>query len=133
MQSRIFLRPELWSCWLGVYLLSLRLCLLGVRLPQVLCVLDVLLVRPRVVCDRHEFNSTCDPGIYFAVWYGCAALCVGLDVQSRVMLLPGLWSCWLGVYLRSLWLYLLGVRLPVYAVDVCWSSLGLCALDINPT
>ena len=45
---------------------------------------------PRVMCVRRKSNPRCDPGIYFSVWYGCATLCVGLDVQSRVVLLPGL-------------------------------------------
>ena len=63
----------------------------------------------------------------FAVCYRCVVLCVGLDVQSRVVFLPGLWSCWLCVYLLSLRLYLFGVRLPqvVCALDVCYPSIGV--------
>ena len=38
----------------------------------------------------------------------CDVLCVGLYVQSRIVFLPG--QC---------------------ALDVCWSSLGLCAFDVN--
>ena len=55
------------------------------------------------------------------MWYDWAALCVGLDVQSRVVLLPGLRSCWLCVHLLGLWLFLVGVLLPrvVRALDVC--------------
>ena len=67
--------------------------------------------------------------------YGCAALCVGLDVKSRVVLLPGLYLCWLCVYLLSMWLYLLGVRLPqiIRAPDVYWPSLRLCAFGVSRT
>ena len=64
----------------------------------------------------------------FAVCYRCVALYVGLDVQSWVVFL-------LCVYLLSLRLYLFGVRLPqvVYALDICFPSLGLCSFDVNQT
>ena len=60
---------------------------------------------------------------------------MSLDVQSRVVLLPELWSCCLFVYLLSLWLYLVGVQLPqvVCALDLFWLSLRLCALDVRRT
>ena len=69
------------------------------------------------------------------MWYGFAALCVGLDVESRVVLLPDVWSCGLAVYVLGLWLHLLGVRLPevVCKLDVCWSSIGMSTIDVNPT
>ena len=135
VQSRVVLLPGLWSCCLCVYLLSLLLYLVGVRLPQVVCSLDVCWRRLRLcalgVRRTRRAISVCT----FAVWYGFAALCVGLDMQSRVVLLPGLWSCWLCVYLLGLCMYLVGVRLPqvVCAPDVCWLSLGLCALGVRRT
>ena len=94
-----------------------------------------MLAEPKVVCLRRKSNPRCDLGIYFAVCYGCVAVCVGLDAQSRVVLLPGLWSCMFCVYLLSLRLYLVGVRLHqvVCALDVCCPSIGLCAFDINRT
>ena len=47
----------------------------------------------------------------FAMWYGWAALCMGLDVPSRIVLLPGLCLCWLCVYLLRLGLCLVDVLL----------------------
>ena len=71
----------------------------------------------------------------FAVCYRCVALYVGLDVQSRVVFLLGLWLHWLCVYLLSLQLYLFGVRLPqiICALDICCPTLGLCSFDVNQT
>ena len=85
------------------------------------------------------------------MWYGWAALCVGLDLQSRIVLLPGLCAldvCWLslglcefdvdrtrcaalyvGLYVQSRVMLLPGLC----ALDVCWMSLGLCAFDVNRT
>ena len=57
-----------------------------------------VLAEPKLVCFRRKLKTRCDPGINFAVWYSCAAMCVGLDVQSRVVQLPAQWSCWLCVY-----------------------------------
>ena len=51
-----------------------------------------VLAEPKVVCDVIRLRDVIS--VYtFAVCYGCVALCVGLDVQSRVVPLPGLWSC----------------------------------------
>ena len=88
-----------------------------------------VLAEPKIVCVRRKSNPRCDPGIYFAVWYGCAALFVGLDVQSRVVLLPEL--CVLGVFWPSLGLYVLDVNrtrdaIPVYTL-LCGTAVLPCA------
>ena len=49
-----------------------------------------VLAEPKVVCVRRKSNPRWDLGILFAMWYGWAALYVDLDIQSRVVLLPGL-------------------------------------------
>ena len=85
------IEPAVLPCtW--AYMCSLRIVLL----PG-LCALDVC--RPSLGLCAFDVNRT-----------RCAALYVGLYVQSRVVLLPGL--C---------------------AVDVCWPSLALCAFDVDQT
>lgn len=41
-----------------------------------------MLANPNDVCVQRKSDSRCDPGVFFAVWYGFAAHCVGLRVQS---------------------------------------------------
>ena len=87
------------------------------------------------------------------MWYGCAAQCVSLGVQSRVVLLQGLCAL-LDMYWPSLGLCAFDgnrtccaallfvgqyvqsriVLLPgLCALNVCWPSLELCAFDVNRT
>ena len=56
-------------------------------------------------------------------------------MQSRVVCLPRLSSSVLCMYLLSLWLCLLHIRLPqvVRSLDMYWPSLRLCALDVSRT
>ena len=56
-------------------------------------------------------------------------------MQSQVACLPRLSSSVLCMYLLSLWLCLLHIRLPqvVRSLDVYWPSLRLCALDVSRT
>ena len=111
------LLPGLLSCWLWMYLLSLWLYLLGVRLPQVVRALDV-----------NWSDQRCMLGVYLPRATTALPGAWACRVQSRVVCLPGLWSCGLRMYLLSLWLCLLGVGLlqVVRALDVYWPSLRLC-------
>ena len=110
-----------------------------------------VLSEPRVVYVRRKSNLTWDLGIHFTRWYGCAALYVGIYVQSRIVLLPGLWALdvccpslglcafdinrtrcaalYVGLYVQFRVVLLPGLC----ALDVCWPSLGLCAFNVNRT
>ena len=94
-----------------------------------------VLGEPKVVCVRRKSNPRCGLGIHFRCVLSLCCPVGELDVQSRVVFLPGLWSCWLCVYLLSLRLYLFSVRLSqvVCALDVCCPSIRLCAFDVNRT
>ena len=97
------------------------LCIVSDFVPTGIMYAQRVLAEPRGVCVRRNSNPRWDIGTIFAMWYDWAALCVGLDVPSRIVLLSGLCSCWLCVYLLSLWLCLVGVQLPqvVRALDMC--------------
>ena len=101
----------------------------GVVLLPGLCTFDVCW--PSLGLYAFDVNRT-DLGILFAMCYGSAALCVGLDVQSRVVLLPGSWSCWLCVYPLSLRLCLVGVLLPqvvrALSTQVTRNVISVCTL-----
>ena len=69
---------------------------------------------------EHEMRSRCVPAVCYV------RIAPGVCLSS-------LWSCTLGVYLLSQWLYLVCVRLVqvICALDVCWPSLGLCLFQLN--
>ena len=87
VQSRVALLLGLWSCWLCVYMLSLRSYLFGVRLPQVVCALDVCC--PSTGLCAFDVNRTRDSIPVNTLFCGTAVLlCTWANLCS-----PGLCSC----------------------------------------